>query len=48
MKFEIDRMKFVLANEKFDCGVGELFRTGNKFDRPKRKFAVECLEVWNL
>ena len=44
MKFEIDRMKFVLATEKFDRGVAELFRSGNKFDRPKKKFGVECLE----
>ena len=44
MKFEINRMKFVLANEKFDRGVAELFRRGNKFDRDGMKFGVECLE----
>ena len=43
MKFEIDRMKFVLATEKFDRGVAELFRPGNKFDRDGMKFGVEWI-----
>jgi hypothetical protein len=43
MKFEIDRMKFVLAIEKFDRGVAELFRTENKPHRDEMKSAVDCL-----
>ena len=40
MKFEISRMKFVVAIEKFDRDVAELFRTGKKSDRDEMKFAA--------
>jgi hypothetical protein len=44
MKFGINRMKFVLATEKFDRRVAELIQSGKKFDRPKTKFGVRGSE----